>query len=83
MPHEMLPQVFDALPDQRLADMLARLEITAFPWPGWVFAKFGIWLAIGAAPALIHRVVPKARLWLVLVLLLGVPAAYLALYKPF
>jgi len=27
LPHEMLPQVFDALADQRLADVIARLEI--------------------------------------------------------
>ena len=61
--------------------MLARLSIS-WPWPAWVFGKVVIWLALGAAPALIkRRVLPPAAAWLV-VLALAAGAAWLAIQKP-
>jgi uncharacterized membrane protein len=48
---------------------------------GWVHAKLGIWLVLGASPAIIYRV-PKAAkmLWFVLPLLGGF-AFYFARFK--
>ena len=34
--------------------MLAKLSIH-WPWPLWIVIKFAVWLALGAAPALIYR----------------------------
>lgn len=62
---------------------LARLAISSpGAWPGWVWAKVVIWLALGAA--LMVRRFPGAAglLWWLWPLLGGV-AAWLALYKPF
>jgi hypothetical protein len=63
--------------------MLARLGIAhGMDWPGWVWAKFAIWLVLGALFVLPYRFPALARpLWL-LVPLLGITAAYLALFKP-
>jgi hypothetical protein len=49
----------------------------------WWMAKLGIWLFIGASPALVKRKVLPA--WQVLVLCLagGVAAVWLGFYKPF
>jgi len=51
--------------------------------PGWVKAKFVIWLVLGGSISLAARW--SRAIWLLLVawILLGVAAAYLALYKPF
>lgn len=62
---------------------LARLAISSPGlWPGWVWAKVVIWLALGAA--LVVRRFPAAAgmLWWLWPVLGGV-AAWLALYKPF
>lgn len=62
---------------------LARLAISnPALWPGWVWAKVVIWLALGAA--LMVRRFPGAAglLWWLWPVLGGV-AAWLALYKPF
>lgn len=62
---------------------LARLAISnPALWPGWVWAKVVIWLALGAA--LVVRRFPGAAglLWWLWPVLGGV-AAWLALYKPF
>ena len=62
--------------------MLARLGIH-WPWPGWVFVKFGVWLLLGAFTVPIYKSPSRAKgLWLALVVLF-VLAAYMALYKPF
>jgi hypothetical protein len=62
--------------------MIARLNIE-WPWPGWIFAKLAIWLALGAMAGILPRRARQAgALWWVCVAL-GVAAAYLALYKPF
>jgi hypothetical protein len=62
--------------------MLARLGIGHTGFPGWVWAKFGIWALLGVVFMLPYRYPAFARpLWL-LVPLLGITAAYLALFKP-
>ncbi len=62
--------------------MMARLAIE-WPWPGWLFAKLGVWLAIGALPGLVRRkIIPLALAWLVAAALGGL-AAWLAISKPF
>ena len=49
----------------------------------WWMAKLGLWLVLGAAPALARRKVMPASLVLVLSLAIGVLAAYLGIRKPF
>ena len=62
--------------------MMARLGID-WPWPGWLFAKLGVWLVIGALPVLVRRqVLPSGPAWLVAAGL-GALAGWLAIYKPF
>jgi hypothetical protein len=62
--------------------MLARLGINT-GFPGWIWAKLGVWLVLGALVMLPYRFPALARpLWLI-VPLLGTVAAYMALYKPF
>jgi hypothetical protein len=62
--------------------IMARLGFTSWPWPGWVLAKMGIWLLLGAMPMLLRRgIVPRPLGWL-LVLGLVALAAWLALFKP-
>ena len=52
-------------------------------FPGWVLAKVVIWLILGALPAVVNRgkLAPKAGVLVGLVL--GLVAAYLATFKPF
>jgi hypothetical protein len=63
---------------------LARLDaVSPSTWEGWVYAKFVIWLLIGALYA-----VPYRKTKLLPVIWIGVPtlgliAAWLALYMPF
>lgn len=62
--------------------MLAKLGIH-WPWPGWVFVKFGIWLLLSALIGLAYRFKKSAeKLWLGLILI-GVVAAVFGLSKPF
>ena len=62
--------------------MMARLGIH-WPWPGWLIAKLGVWLAIGALPVLVRRqVLPRGPAWLI-VAALGPLAAWFAIAKPF
>jgi hypothetical protein len=49
----------------------------------WWMAKLGIWLFIGAAPALAKRKVVPAPVVLVLCILAAMTAAWLGLRKPF
>lgn len=62
--------------------MAARLGLVQ-GLPGWVHAKLGIWLLLGAAIALVKR--RGVIGWPVAVLLfgLGVTAAFIAINKPF
>lgn len=62
--------------------LLARLNIF-WPMPVWALVKIVIWLAIGGLIALINRKPEAGTVWWYLALLLGLLAAYLALYKPF
>lgn len=51
-------------------------------WPGWLWAKVGIWLIFGAVIVVIRRAPTSASaLWWILPLLGGI-AAYLALSNP-
>ncbi|NRA97876.1 MAG: hypothetical protein HRU14_16895 [Planctomycetes bacterium] len=62
--------------------MMARLGIQ-WPWPGWLIAKRGVWLTIGALPVVVRRqLIPHGLAWLVAVVLGGL-AAWLAISKPF
>ena len=62
--------------------MMARLGID-WPWPGWLIAKLGVWLAIGALPVLVRRrVLPGGPAWLIAAVL-GALAAWFAIVKPF
>ncbi len=62
--------------------MLAKLGIH-WPWPGWIIAKFIIWIILGAMLAVCYRRPDAGRVHWLFVMLLGAIAAYLALYKPF
>lgn len=62
--------------------MLAKLGLMA-QMPGWVYAKLGIWVLMGAGVSVVKR---KGYIgWPVAILLLGLgtTAAYLAITKPF
>jgi|JI10StandDraft_1071094.scaffolds.fasta_scaffold473095_2 hypothetical protein len=63
--------------------MLARLKIMGFPWPGWVFAKVGIWLILGGLIALASRKPLFAKILWFAIPFLGVLSAYFAIIKPF
>lgn len=60
--------------------MLAKLGLA---FDGWVFAKMGIWLILGAAAFLIRKRPSWASLFWFVLPLLGACAGFLALYKPF
>ncbi len=62
--------------------MLARLGIH-WPWPGWIWAKVILWLLLGGALTVPYRKPEWNRGLFFLLPLVGVLAAYLALYKPF
>lgn len=62
--------------------LLARLGFGSFQsWPLWVWVKFAIWLILAAIVILIRRM-PELRisLWFVIPIL-GVIAAYMAIFK--
>jgi hypothetical protein len=62
--------------------LLARVGIT-WPWSGWVFVKLSIWLVLGGVTGLIYKVGARGQwLWYV-VIVLGVIAVYMAIFKPF
>ncbi len=62
--------------------MLARLSIH-WPWPTWVVIKFAIWLAFGAAAAMVYRKpVLNHGVWWGSVVLVAL-AATSAIMKPF
>ena len=63
--------------------MLARLNIISGGLPGWVWAKFVIWILVGASMGLAYRGGSLARVVAIALPLLAVLAAYFALYKPF
>ena len=63
--------------------MLARLGVMHGSLPGWIYAKLVIWLVASGSIALAYRGPGIARTLLMVLPLLGVLAAYFALYKPF
>ncbi|HET8623009.1 MAG TPA: hypothetical protein VFM14_05565 [Gemmatimonadales bacterium] len=63
--------------------LLARLGITHGSFPGWVWAKLGLWVLIGALVAVPYRRPDLARAVFVSIPLLGGLAAWLAIFKPF
>lgn len=62
--------------------LLARRGI-AFPWPGWVFVKLGIWLVIGGLLTAIIRKPDAGKGFWALIVGLFATAAYMAVYQPF
>jgi hypothetical protein len=64
--------------------LLARLGIMhGMSWPGWVWAKLGIWVLLGAAVVIPKRKPEWGAALLVLLPALGGVAAWLAIFKPF
>ncbi|WCL49190.1 hypothetical protein [Leptospira sp. GIMC2001] len=63
--------------------MLARLGITQFPWPGWVFAKFGVWIIFGGLYAAVMKNPTIAKVMWLIIPFLGLLSAYIAVMKPF
>lgn len=53
-----------------------------YGFPGWVIGKLVVWVALGGIGAVVARKRNLAGLIWVVVLLLGLIAAYLAHYKP-
>lgn len=63
--------------------LLARLGVVhGMDWPGWVWAKLGIWLLAGAAVVVPRRRPEWAPALFVALPLLGGIAAWLAIFKP-
>jgi uncharacterized membrane protein SirB2 len=62
--------------------MLAKLGILS-SFPGWVYGKIAIWLALGYAMVLHKKGPTGASVGRVALFVLIAAAAYLSLYKPF
>jgi len=54
-----------------------------FPWPAFIFVKLGIWLLLGATPALVKRGVIGASLGWMIAIGVGIWAVYLGINKQF
>jgi hypothetical protein len=64
--------------------LMARIGIMhGMDWPGWVWAKLGIWILLGAAVAIPKRKPEWGTALLMLVPMVGGIAAWLAIFKPF
>jgi hypothetical protein len=64
--------------------LLARLGVMhGASFPGWVWAKLAIWIAVGALVAVPYRRPDLSRLVFIALPVLGGLAAWLAIYKPF
>ncbi|MBT8398563.1 MAG: hypothetical protein HKO65_11500 [Gemmatimonadetes bacterium] len=64
--------------------LLARLELeSGGMFPGWLWAKLGLWVVLGGLVAFPYRRRKLARWLLLLLPLLAFLGAYLANYKPF
>ena len=62
--------------------LLARVGVS-WPWPGWVWAKVVIWLALGGSSAIVKRRLLSANVYLWLMLALAALVVILAIVKPF
>jgi hypothetical protein len=61
--------------------MMARLGyMTA--WPGWIHGKLAAWVALPALGMVAQKKPQHARTVLVLILVVGLFAAWMAIYKP-
>lgn len=64
--------------------LMARLGIVhGMDWPGWLWAKLGIWVLLGAAVVIPKRKPEWGGALVLLLPVLGSIAAWLAIYKPF
>lgn len=64
--------------------LLARIGVMhGMDWPGWVWAKLGIWVLLGAAVAIPARKPAWGAPLLLLLPVFGGLAAWLAIFKPF
>ena len=52
-------------------------------WPGWMIAKIGCWVLLGALPFLLKKGILPRTVLLLLTLALGAAAIWLAQAKPF
>jgi hypothetical protein len=55
---------------------------SGYGWPAWLIAKIACWVVIGAVPTLLKRGVLPRFVALLLVLVVGATAAWLARAKP-
>ncbi|AXR62640.1 MULTISPECIES: hypothetical protein [Leptospira] len=62
--------------------MLARLGVI-WSWPGWVIAKFAIWLAYGGLLTVVYKKPSLGKMFWFGFPLLGLLVVYVAIYKPF
>lgn len=62
--------------------LMARLGMMG-QWPGWIWGKLLIWLIFGMAVSIVPRFPQWAKSIWILLLALGITAAYLANFKPF
>lgn len=62
--------------------LMARLGLK-FSESHWLFAKLAIWLVFGASTAVLYKKGGMAKVWWLVMLVLGALAAYLAQTKPF
>lgn len=63
--------------------LLARIGVVHGGFPGWVWVKLAVWVAIGALLALPYRRPELGRVLWVAIPVLGAVAASMAIYKPF
>jgi hypothetical protein len=81
------PKTFAALHGAGLLLMLVAgigfAHKSGYGWPAWMIAKIACWIVLGAAPVLVKRGVLPRLAALLLVLAIGVVAAWLARAKPF
>ena len=60
--------------------MIAKMKIG---FPGWIWGKMGIWLALGASLAVIPKIPKLAKVFWLGLIFIAALAAYLAIQKPF
>ena len=63
--------------------MAKKLQITGFPWPGWLMLKMSIWIVLGGFTVLLFKRPDLGRVLWWVVLLLGTLAVLSVTYRPF